>query len=124
MSFTGSPVVKLVTDKLVRITGLSLDAGAQGIITNDSGGGGFLVVTVPLPAAWHPQDAVNRDGEHVPRSESVKVWWVPVAAGEGTFMPVVTIVKLDIGNAHGFAATFTNISAEDSPEMEIYLEFH
>ena len=49
MAFTGVPVVKRVSDSLIRITGISLDAGAVGTISLDAGAG-----EIKLPADFQP----------------------------------------------------------------------
>lgn len=120
MAFTGVAVVKQVTDKEIRITGLSLAAGATGTIglAENSGAPG-----VKLPAGFKPRPYHNGEAVLVTLQDSVDVQAKPVAAG------VATITPVSVGKAGttelDFLATLTNNDgAAATPGLEIYIRFH
>ncbi len=118
MAFTGVAVVKQVTDKLVRITGLSLEAAASGEL-------GFSDKTVApevdigLHPNWQPSQVA---GEIVSLQDAVAISYQLVT---DITVPVgISIVKT--GTTHlDFAITMHNdeaAEAQDSAELEIYVE--
>jgi len=117
MSFTGTPVVVQVSKNLFRITGVSLDANASGII-------GFSDKAVPADVAlvqpnWQPY--TMSDGDLVGLQDAVKVS-VDVTANVATVVPI-SIVKTGTSHAD-FAATLHNETQQtDSGSLEIYVEW-
>ncbi len=118
MAFTGTATIKQISDRLFRITGLSLAAATAGTI-------GFSDKTsaadVSLPApTWHPYK--NAEGAAVSLIEAV---WMTVNPVTDVTAPVpISIVKT--GTTHlDFVATLHNDTAGDaSGGLEIYVEFH
>lgn len=100
MAFTGVATVKLVSDQLVRITGVSLDAGEEGTI------GLFEATGAPpdvvLPEDFSPMNYGSIEGI-VRRQQSVQVDVLP----EGAPLMVVKtgLTKQD------FRITITNVSS-------------
>lgn|SRR5512142_35811 len=128
MAFTGTPVVKQVSDGIVRITGgeggLSLAAGASGVIVLHG------AVTPPpgaiiLPVSFQPHtyEFSNIPGGLVTLQDSIDVSNQPAAPGTATAIPVAT-VKTGTTPAD-FAITLTNThGATATPNLEIYVKFH
>lgn len=118
MAFTGVAVVKKITDKLVRITGLSL-AGAQ------TGQLGFSDKTVEaeVPFGMFPTWQPNLvDGEVVTLQDALKVSMQVVT--DVTVPVAISVVKT--GTTHeDFAVAMHNDEAAEgqvSGELEIYVE--
>lgn len=116
MAFTGTAVVKMVSDNLFRITGLSLAAGASGTIGFRTGGSG----EVDVPTDWDRY--VNGKGQQVELDESVQISVIKAEAGLGT-TEAVACVKTGDGPSD-FLATLSNPDAAASGALEIYCRFH
>lgn len=121
MAFTGAATIKMVSDRMVRITGLSLASeGVTGTI-------GLHEKTVPadvtLPAAFQPrkyEDAATPVA--LQDSISVRINYV----NSGATLQAIQQVKTGT-TPEDFVATLTNnaaVEGGDSGELEIYVEFH
>jgi hypothetical protein len=111
MAFTGSATIQQVSDRVVRIIGLSLGNGAAGTIGLNGGAG-----EVSLPATFQPKAYGQYSG--VDLAESIKV--TPIARG-ATLGANVQITKV----ASPFLITVTNNAAgAATAELELYIEFH
>lgn len=113
MAFTGTAVVELVNDRFVRITGLSLAAGASGSIGLT---GKSPAAEVTLPAGFQIDDT----GPSASIGDQLVVHMVPVTA-------VATAVPIQVakgGTKHqNFSITLTNNTVGTaSPQLEIYVE--
>jgi hypothetical protein len=119
MAFTGTPTVLQISDGLVRITGLSLAAGAAGTI------GLFASTASPgvrLPDGYSPT-AYTRDGSSVPLSASIDVSVQCAAVGVATAIPYA-VVKTGT-DEEAFLATITNTHGSlATPNLEIYVRYH
>lgn len=116
MAFTGTAVFEQITDRMVRITGLSLAGAAAGTISLSGGTG-----QVKLPHAFKPVP-YKYDGHAVSFSAAIKIITNP--AGSVTTSVPIEITKAGTGPAD-FLATLTNTTAATaSPALEIYVEFH
>lgn len=115
MAFTGSAVVKLVSEKKVRITGLSLASAAAGTISCHGGTG-----AVKLPSQFQPEVyAIGSDD--VALVDSVECRWEPAAA-VATAIPI-ECVKTGTTLAD-FLITLTNTHGSiASPALEITVTF-
>lgn len=120
MAFTGTPVVKLVADGLVRITGISLGDLANGTI------GLFEKTVAPgirLPEAFKPR-TYDRFGPDVSLQDSIQVELVYVNTGIVQFP--VKVVKTGT-TPLDFVITLTNdapVESGDTGGLEIYVRFH
>lgn len=120
MAFTGTAVVKQISDRIVRITGLSLATGAAGTI-------GLFGATgsapgVRLPETFKPLH-YEYAGSDVPFQDSIEATAAPGATGTATAIPVA-VVKTGTTDAD-FRITFTNTHATTTtPNLEIYVKFH
>lgn len=109
MAFTGAPVVTLVNQNTVRITGVSLAASAAGVIGLFGSG-----LEVPLPAGFQP----HAEGA-ITLLDSIQAMLSGLAAW--TTFPNVSVVK---AAGPPFAITVTNHDAANAtPALEIYIEF-
>ena len=117
MAFTGVAVVKMISDRKARITGLSLAAAATGTISLLGGTG---AVKLPASAQWNRYN--NAEGQQVELDEAVQVTVVKAEAGLAT-TEAVAIVKTGDGPVD-FLITLSNPDAAASGAMEIYVEFH
>lgn len=117
MAFTGVPVIEQISDRVVRVTGVSLAAGADGILGLF---GSTVVGAVALPAAFDPRP-YEYQGNIVSLIESVRVTINPVTDVSNFGIPI-RVVKTGAGPT--FAITFTNDEAAvASGDLEIYVEF-
>jgi hypothetical protein len=120
MAFTGTPVISQVSDRMVRITGLSLAAAAAGTIGLFGATGSTPDVRLPEP--FKPEH-YKFNGSDVPLADSIEVTAQPAATGTATAIPIA-IVKTGTTDAD-FRATITNTHATTTtPELEIYVQFH
>lgn len=120
MAFTGTATIKQVSDREVRITGLSLAAGAAGTIGLT---GKTVAADVTLPEGFQPKAYTGPDGTTVGLSDSIDVTNQPAAVGTATAIPVAT-VKTGT-DATDWVATLTNTHASTAtPDLEIYVKFH
>lgn len=109
MAFTGAPVVTLVNQNTVRITGVSLAASAVGTIGVFGSG-----LNIELPAGFQP----HAEGS-ITLLDSVQVQWNGVAAWLA--FQNVRAVKTA---GPPFTITMTNGDAVNAtPALEIYIEF-
>lgn len=125
MAFTGTPVIEQISDRCVRVTGVSLATAATGVIQLAAGTTGGAVL---LPASFKPVPyKYDPTGNTVSLQESVRVTVVPVTTvGTAGLTLPVSVVKTGTTNAN-FTITFTNTTsaggAASSSGMEIYIEF-
>jgi len=127
MAFTGTPVVTLVSDGLVRIhigsgeeDAFSLAEGASGTITLAEA---TVAGDVSLPAAFKPRTYVNGTGDSVALQDSIQVELTYVDAGITT--QPIRVVKTGTTPLN-FLITLTNDSTAElaSQGLEIYVRFH
>ncbi len=119
MAFTGSATVKLVSDSVVRITGLSLAGAASGTISLAEATG----ADVECPAAFKPRTYVSSGGVAVALQDAVEVLVLVGGLGVTTQVPIA-VVKTGTTLA-GFLITLTNTTAATaSAALEIYIRFH
>jgi hypothetical protein len=127
MPFIGVAVVKQISDNLVRITGLSVDAGAAGTI------GLFEAVPAPdvrLPAGFQPRPYDRPDGAPVVSlQDSVQITWNPV--GQQATVPPLEIDKtgttpVDFLISIDMAGVIPDppLPPPNSGAIEIYIRFH
>lgn len=120
MAFTGTPIVVQISDRLVRITGLSLASAASGTIGLFGATG--TAPGVRLPASFKATTYVY-GGEPVALVDSVSLAAEPAAVGVATAIPIAVVkagateeeFRITITNTHGSLAT---------PNMEFYVGFH
>lgn len=118
MAFTGVAVVKVVSDGLMRITGLSLIDGANGTI------GLFEKLVAPgvrLPEAFQPRAYSRPDGD-VSLQDAVSVQVIPTAMGAVAVPINVTKAGVDPTD---FEITLTSAGAAetDTGDLEIYVRY-
>ncbi len=118
MAFTGAAVVKKISDRKFRITGLSLAAGASGDIGLAANAG----ADVALQANWDRYETSGLQGGAVDLAEAVEVTVHVAEAGLAVVEPVA-IVKTGDGPSD-FLATLSNPDAAASGALEIYVEYH
>lgn len=118
MAFTGIPSVVQISDRCVRITGVSLAADASGILGLF---GGTVVGAVELPDGFNPKPYAYQ-GDVISLIESVRAYVNFAGNAPATGVPL-RVVKT--GTTHAdFAITFTNEDgAAATPDLEIYVEF-
>lgn len=120
MAFTGTATVKQISDSVVRITGVSLAAGASGVIalTGETGTPPDIV----LPASFKTEHYAFL-GANVPFADALDVTAKSAAIGVATAIPVA-VVKTGTSLAD-FRATLTNTHGSlATPNLEIYVKFH
>lgn len=117
MAFTGTATVKLVSDNLVRITGLSLAGAAVGTISLAEAAG----ADVECPAAFKPRTYKSTGGA-VSLQDAVEVTLIPVT----TITTLVPIMVVKTGTTlTNFVITLTNTTAATvSAVQEIWIRFH
>jgi hypothetical protein len=127
MAFTGSAIVKQISDRIVRISpgenGLSLAAGASGVIVLH-GAVAPPVGAIILPVSFQPQvyEFSNVPGL-VSFQDAIDVSSQPAAVGTATAIPTAT-VKTGT-TAADFTITITNThGATATPSLEIYVKLH
>jgi hypothetical protein len=118
MAFTGVPVLEQISDRCVRITGVSLAALASGSL-------GLFNTTVPnavpLPDAFNPKP-YDYQASLISIVESVRVTVNPNGAAQAATVVPVRVVKT--GSGVGFSIAFTNDDAVAATSaLEIYVEF-
>lgn len=118
MAFTGVATIKLVSDGIVRITGLSLAGGATGTISLSAGAG-----AVKCPANVEFKPYVASDGTTVGAQDAIDV---SVKTADATGPSAVNVSVAKTGDtAAAFLATLTNQNAgSSSSNLEIYVKFH
>lgn len=116
MAFTGTPALHRVSDGMVRLTGVSLAAGADGTISMDAGTGEVKFGAAQGIAPWEPYEGVSLQ-------TAVKVETNPVTDVSNFGIPI-RVVKTGT-DPSDFLITLTNDSAATaSAELEIYISFH
>jgi hypothetical protein len=118
MAFTGTAVVKQVTDRQVRITGLSLGAGASGTIGLNGATGTAPGVT--LPASFQPQ-VYDYGTSGVTLADSISCSYAFVDTS-GVVSTPLTVAKTGTTVAD-FRITLATNGSATSP-FEIYVRFH
>ena len=123
MAFTGVAIVKQVSDREVRITGVSLasegGAGTIGLFEKD------VAPDVRLPAGFQPREYDNPDAAaKVTLQDSIKVTFNYKNAGATA--QAISTVKTGT-TPDDFVVTMTNnaaIEGGNSGELEIFVEYH
>lgn len=116
MAFTGTPVVHLVSEGMVRVTGVSLASGASGTISLSGGTG-----EVKLPAQFAPKTYAI-EGSTVALADQVDCTNKPATAVT-TSIPITT-AKTGTTPAD-FLITLTNAHGSlTSPGLELYIRDH
>jgi hypothetical protein len=123
MAFTGTPVVKQISDRMVRITGVSLAAAAAGVIMLHG------AVSPPAGAIILPEGFIANTYEYsntsgvVTLQDCIDVQTKRASTGASTTVPISTVKT---GSTHAdFQATLTNGDAEDvTSNLEIYVRNH
>ena len=110
MAFTGSPTFYEVSDRVIRVTGLSLAAGATGVIGLFGG-----AAEISLPDGFKPTPYRDID-----LAESVEVSFNSDANPAAAVFPSVSIRK----QASPFQASFVNGGGAPSGSIEIWMRFH
>jgi len=118
MAFTGTATILQISDRLVRITGLSLAAGASGTIalTGHSG----ATPDVVLPATFNPQN-YTYGANTVHLADAVQVTANPAAVVAD--FEQVGVAKTGTTDAD-FRATLSNGFTIATPALEIYVRYH
>lgn len=115
MAFTGTAAFQMISTSIVRITGLSLAAGASGTI-------GLATRTTPgeqsLPAAFQPEPYESTD-----LIEAIDVQSQPTNTG-GILVAVPVNVSKAGGTPQTWLATLTNPSVSATNQLEIYARFN
>lgn len=119
MAFTGTAVVTLVADNLVRITGLSLAGAAVGTIGLHENSG---TPGVRLPASFKPKEYKNAEHEDVSLQASLEVTMVPVTSIT-TQVPIM-VVKTGTKPADALITLTNTTTATTSALVEIYIRHH
>lgn len=117
MAFTGTATIHQVSDKRIRITGLSLAGGANGTIGLNGNSG---TPDVRLPATFQPEP-YDYNGTTVTLADSIKVDVDPVATTAD--FEQVAVAKTGTTDAD-FLITVSNGFASVTPGLEFYIEFH
>lgn len=120
MAFTGTATVVQVSDRMVRITGLSLASAAVGTIGLNGHTGSTPGVT--LPASFKTEHYTYA-GADVPFQAAIECTAQAAATGVATAIPVAIVKSgtnladflISITNTHGSLAT---------PALEIIVTFH
>lgn len=120
MAFTGTAVIVQISDRECRITGLSLAAGAAGVI-------GLAAKTVApevtLPDGFIPGEYKGPAGDTITLIQSIDVSTKPAAVGTAVAIPV-SVVKTG-ADPENWIATLTNTHASTAtPDLEIYVKYH
>ena len=120
MAFTGTATVKQTTDRMVRITGLSLAAGAAGTIGLTGATGSTPGVT--LPASFKTLHFVY-NGVTVTFQDCIDLIVNCAATGVATAIPIAIVksgtsladFRITVTNTHGSLAT---------PALELVVRLH
>ena len=114
MAFTGTATIEKVSDRMVRVTGLSLAGAAAGVI-GLAGSGAEIELPADPTDGWKPYGNVSLIAAISTLINIVEDVTTPVP---------ISIVKTGSTN-DTFAMTFHNdTAATASGGLEIYIEFH
>ncbi len=121
MAFTGTPVVTQISDRQVRITGLSLASAAAGTI--GLAGNTGPTPGVSLPASFNPSPYTYGDNHPVTLVDAVECTCESDAVGVATAIPLAVVKS---GTTHAdFLITITNTHGSlASPAQEIMVKYH
>lgn len=108
MAFTGAPVVEQISGNLCRITGVTLAAGADGVIGLDGSG-----LEVELPDGFEPSAY-----DDVSLVDGISVTYQQIAAAANP--PDISYVK---AAGPPFSITITNNDAAVTAGLEIYVRW-
>lgn len=123
MSFTGVAVVKYVSDRLVRITGLSLASDSAGIVAGIIGlHESTQAPDVRLPAGFQPRPYDHQPETKVTLQDAVAVRQLPVNLGTMPYVTKSGTTPEDFEIV--FAAQFAGELGGTTAEVEIYITFH
>jgi hypothetical protein len=118
MAFTGTPVIKKVSDKMFRITGVSLAGDASGTIGfSDKTSAAEVSMVAP---DWKPYKTAG--GNSVTLQDAIKVSVNPVT--DVTTPVPISVVKTGTTHADFVITLHNDTAATAGPEMEIYVQFH
>lgn len=109
MAFTGVAVFAEVSDRVIRVTGLSLGNAAVGVL----GLFGDAGAEIQLADGFQPEDYGDID-----KAESVEVSFVTVDA-----LAAAAAIQVEKAAAP-FRVTMTNGNATPTGDLEIWLRFH
>jgi hypothetical protein len=118
MAFTGTPVIKQVSDSMVRITGVTLAGSASGTIALAGHTG--ATPDIVLPESFKTLHYAYL-GEDVPFVDAIHITVGQVAA-IGDSIPI-SVAKAGT-HVTDFRATLSNGFASVSAGLEIYVKFH
>ena len=123
MAFTGSAVIKKVSDRKFRITGLSLAGAAAGTISLAEGAGAVLI-DAPKEV-WGPYVSSGEQGGGVTLQDAIECHVIPAdaaaTAAVGSQTPAIVKTGTD---AADFLVTLTNRGVVASGALEIVVQFH
>jgi hypothetical protein len=120
MAFTGSPVIKQVSDSIVRITGLSLAGSASGTIGLHTQTG--TPPDVILPVAFQPHVyAYGNPGSDVTLADSIQL---SVDATATLAVPNQFETTKSGTTVADFRITLHNTSGTATSGLEMYVKFH
>ena len=105
MAFTGAAVIKVLSGKAARITGLSLAAAAAGTISLHNGAG-----EVKLPASCKWIAGVNAEGHEYLPTEAIKCTLNKLAADVNSVVVFLTKAGAEVDGSD-FLLTLTNSDA-------------
>jgi hypothetical protein len=117
MAFTGTAVVKLISERKCRITGLSLASGASGTISLHGGTG-----DVKLPSQFAAEAYAIPGNADVTLQDAIQYSAVPDTA-VATAIPVEA-VKTGTTPADFLLTLTNNHGSLASPQQDMYVEFH
>lgn len=118
MAFTGTAVIEMISDSIVRITGLSLAASANGTI-------GLFGATGSAPGVRLPEQfnarVYSRFGNDVTLQASIDVTATPADTTSEFTGPAIVKTGTTVEN---WRATVTNTFGSASALLEFYVKFH
>jgi hypothetical protein len=121
MAFTGSATIVQISDRKIRITGLSLASLAVGTIVCSDVDVDIPGGAIRLPASFQPTAYSRPDGV-VGCDSSIEISLVPDAA-VATAIPV-EISKTGTNSNEWVASVTNNHGSLASPALEIWVEWH
>lgn len=120
MAFTGTPVIEKISDKMFRITGVSLAGDASGTIGfSDKSVAAEVSLVAPT---WQPYRIPGGQGGVVSLQAAVKCIQNPVT--DVTTPVPISIVKSGTTHADFVITLHNDTAATAGPGMEIYVQFH